>query len=272
MRILFIGDIVGEAGRDIVKKHLPQLKEKARIDVVIANGENMAGGFGMTQGTFLEICQAGVDIVTGGNHTFDKPEGVKILEEEPYALRPANYPPDTVGRGHVLYTNSKGQKIGVINIMGRTFMEPLDCPFRKVDELIEDLKPKTNVIFVDFHAEATSEKTAMGWHLDGRVSFLVGTHTHVQTADERILPLGTGYLTDAGMTGPYDSVIGVKKEIILQRFLTKRGKKFEVASALPWLCGVLLEVSPDSGHTLQIQRVRIEDSKPETYPQETTFF
>lgn len=271
LRILFIGDIVGEAGRMMIQKHVRGLREYGQLDVVVANGENMAGGFGMTQSTYLEVTQAGVDIVTGGNHTFDKAEGIKVLEEEPYALRPANFPSGTPGHGHVLYTNSKGQKIGILNIMGRTFMEAMDCPFRKADELLPALKEKTKVILVDFHAEATSEKAAMAWHLDGRVSFVVGTHTHVPTGDERILPGGTGFMTDAGMTGPYDSVIGVKKEIILQRFITKRGKKFEVASGDPWLCGVLFEVDQDTGQTLKVQKIRIEQTKPETFPENTQF-
>jgi metallophosphoesterase (TIGR00282 family) len=266
MKILFLGDIVGEAGRQMVVRWVPVLRRKHDIDVVIANNENMAGGFGITPQTFQEISQAGVDIQTGGNHTFDKKEGVQLLEEEPYCIRPANYPAKTPGKGSCLYTNSRGQKVGVINVMGRTFMDPLDCPFTAVDELIKPLLEKTKVIVVDFHAEATSEKMAMGWHVDGRASLSVGTHTHVPTGDERILPGGTAFMTDAGMCGPYDSVIGVRKEIILERFITKRGRKFETATGDPWLCGVIAEVDEATGRAQSVERVRIEQNRPETHP------
>ncbi|MBS1984837.1 MAG: TIGR00282 family metallophosphoesterase [Bdellovibrionales bacterium] len=266
MKFLFIGDIVGEAGRKVITRFLPALRAKHNIDIVIANNENMAGGFGITADTFQEMSQAGVDIMTGGNHTFDKKEGVQVLEEESYVLRPANYPEGTPGKGSCLYTNSRGQKIGVINVMGRVFMDPLECPFREVDKLIAPLREKTKVILVDVHAEASSEKVAMGWHCDGRATLVVGTHTHVQTADERILPGGTAYLTDAGMTGPYDSVIGIKKEIIIDRFITRRGKKFEVANGDPWLCGILVEADEATGHAISVQRIRIEANRPETHP------
>lgn len=258
MKVLFIGDIVGSSGRDIVKALLPKIKERFAIDITIANGENMAGGFGVTPESYQEVMQAGVDIMTGGNHSFDKKEAYTLLQDEPYLLRPDNYPPEQPGRGYCVYSNSKGQKLGVINLMGRTFMDPLDCPFRRASELVEKLKTQTKCIFVDFHAEASSEKMAMGWHLDGKVSAVVGTHTHVQTADERILDQGTAFLTDSGMTGPYDSVIGVKKEIIINRFLYKRGARFEVASGNPWLCGAVIEIDPATGHAVSIQRLRYE--------------
>lgn len=266
MKIMFLGDIVGESGRQMVTRWVPVLRAKHQLDVVIANNENMAGGFGITAQTFQEMSQAGVDIQTGGNHTFDKKEGVPVLEDEPYCLRPANYPKGTPGQGSCLYTNSRGQKVGVINVMGRTFMDPLDCPFRAVDELIKPLLEKTKVILVDFHAEATSEKVAMGWHVDGRASISVGTHTHVQTGDERLMPGGTAFITDAGMTGPYDSVIGVRKEVILERFITKRGRKFETASGDPWLCGIIAEVDETTGRAQSIERVRIEQNRPATHP------
>ncbi len=266
MRILFVGDIVGEAGRKMVTRFVPELRKKKNLDVVIANGENMAGGFGITPETFQEMSQAGVDILSGGNHTFDKKEGVPVLVDEPYALRPANYPPSTPGKGAILYTLTSGKKLGVINVMGRVFMDPLDCPFQAADRHVKELSQKTPIILVDIHAEASSEKAAMGHYLDGRVSAVVGTHTHVPTADERILPGGTGYLTDAGMTGPFDSVIGVKKEIIIDRFLTRRGKKFETASGDPWLCGVIFDVVDETGKTVSIERVRIEMQRPETHP------
>jgi len=266
MRFMFIGDIVGEAGRQMVTRFVPELKRKKNLDIVIANAENMAGGFGITPETFQEITQAGVDIVTGGNHTFDKKEGVPVLQDEPYCLRPANYPQGTPGAGSVLYTSPRGPKIGVINVMGRIFMDALDCPFKAADQLITPLLEKTKVILIDVHAEATSEKVAFGWHFDGRASLVVGTHTHIQTADERILPKGTAYLTDAGMTGPYDSVIGMRKEVIVEKFITRRGKRFEVASGDPWLCGVIVEVVAETGRAVSVERVRIELQRPETHP------
>ena len=266
MKILFIGDIVGEAGRNVVKRFVPALREKHSLDIVVANVENMAGGFGITPETYLEMNQAGIDVMTGGNHTFDKKEGVPVLEEESNIVRPANYPENTPGKGSLIYSNSRGQKLGVINVMGRTFMDPLDCPFRKADELYDELSKHTKVIMIDFHAEATSEKVAMGWHFDGRASFVVGTHTHIQTADERVLPGGTAYLTDAGMSGPYDSVIGVRKEIIIQKFLTKRGKRFETATGDAWLCGAIVEIDESTGHATSIERVRVEDLRRQTHP------
>ena len=265
MRFLFIGDIVGEAGRQMVTRFVPVLKKDLGLDAVIANGENMAGGFGITPETYLEITQAGVDIVTGGNHTFDKKEGIPVLEEEALCLRPANYPEGTPGRGHCVYTTSRGLKIGVINVMGRVFMDPLDCPFRVADQCFEKLPKGLNALVVDFHAEASSEKVAMGWHFNGRASLVVGTHTHVPTGDDRILDAGTAYLTDAGMTGPYDSVIGVKKEIILSRFLTKRGRKFETASGDPWLSGVFVETDNSTAKALRVHRVRIQEKDPKTH-------
>ena len=266
MKILFLGDIVGEAGRNVVKRFVPLLRAKHEIDVVIANNENMAGGFGVTPETYLEMTQAGVDIMTGGNHSFDKKEGIPVFEDEANVVRPANYPSKTPGRGHLVYTTTQGIKIGVINVMGRTFMDPLDCPFAAADAAYNQIKDLAKIIILDVHAEATSEKAAMGWHFDGRASFVVGTHTHVQTADERILPGGTAFLSDAGMTGPYDSVIGVKKEIVLQKFLTRRGRKFETASGDAWLCGALVEIDESTGRALHIQRIRIENDRPSTHP------
>lgn len=266
MKFLFIGDIVGEPGRRVVSQFLPTLRKKRGIDVVIANVENMAGGFGITPETFLEMHQAGVDVMTGGNHSFDKKEGLPVYQDEMYVLRPANYPPGTPGRGHCLYTSPKGQKIGVVNVMGRVFMDPLDDPFRAADELVKSLRQNTPVIFVDVHGEASSEKAALAHYLDGRVTAVIGTHTHVQTGDERILPQGAAFMTDAGMTGPYDSVIGVKKEIIIDRFITKRGRKFETATGEPWLCGAIVEADASTGKALNIERVRIEASRPSTHP------
>lgn len=258
--------MVGEAGRRVISRFVPTLRQKHEIDIVIANVENMAGGFGITPDTYLEMTQAGVDIMTGGNHSFDKKEGIPIYEEESNVLRPANYPASTPGRGFVLYTTTKGIKVGVINVMGRTFMEALDCPFAAADAAFNQLKDSAKVIIVDIHAEATSEKNAMGCHFDGRASFVVGTHTHIQTADDRILPGGTAYITDAGMTGPYDSVIGMKKEIVLQKFLTRRGRKFETANGDAWLSGALVEIDASTGKALNIQRIRVENDRASTHP------
>ncbi len=255
MRILFIGDILGEAGRKMVKDFLPGLKSKYSPDVVIANAENMAGGTGMTPKTYLEIVQAGVDVVTGGNHSFDKKDGHVILDEEPYVVRPANYPAELPGKGITSFPLKDGRSLTVINMQGRTFMEPLNCPFRMMDDLLSEVK--TPFIFVDFHAEASSEKVAMGWHLDGRVSAVVGTHTHIQTADERILPKGTAAITDVGMTGPYDSVIGVQKQIILDRYIYRKHAKFEPAEHDPYLCGVVVDIDDTNGKATKIERLRI---------------
>ncbi len=257
MRILFIADIFGEAGRNMVRDFLPKLKTQYSPDVVIANAENMAGGTGMTPKTYLEIVQAGVDIVTGGNHSFDKKEGHVILDEEPFVTRPANYPKELPGKGHIIYPLKNGRSLGVLNIQGRTFMEPLDCPFKMSEVLVQELRAKTPLIFVDFHAEATSEKIAMAWHLDGKVSCVVGTHTHVQTSDERILPKGTAAITDVGMTGPHDSVIGVQKQVIIERYLYRKHQKFEPAEHDPQLCGVIVDIDEETGKALKIERLRV---------------
>jgi metallophosphoesterase (TIGR00282 family) len=263
MKILFIGDIVGEAGRQVVKKYLPKLKSKKNIDIVIANGENMAGGFGITPSTYLDLLQSGADIVTGGNHSFDKKESYELYEKEEFLLRPANYPPELPGKGHTLYTSPQGKKIFVINLMGRVFMDPLDCPFREFDRIYNANKHLTPNVFVDFHAETTSEKMAFGWHVEGRASAVIGTHTHIQTADERVLPKGTAYLTDAGMTGPYDSVIGVEKDSVIEKYLLRRGKKFEPAKNDAWFCGAIVEIDESTGRAQKIERIRLEASKDE---------
>ena len=257
MRILFIGDIVSEAGRKMVRDFLPKLKEQHSPDVVIANGENMAGGKGVTAKTYLEVVQSGVDIVTGGNHSLDKKDGHCLFDEEPYLLRPANFPPECPGKGYTTYALRDGRSLGVLSIQGRTFMEPLECPFRMSEKIVNEMLQKTKFIFVDFHAEASSEKVAMGWHLDGKASVVVGTHTHVQTADERILPKGTAVITDVGMTGPYDSVIGVQKQIILDRIIYRKHEKFEPAEHDPMLCGIVADLDDDSGRATRIERIRL---------------
>lgn len=254
LKILFIGDIVGRPGRRIVKQVLPKLIETEEIDLVIANGENAAGGFGLSYEVSQELLDAGIALLTLGNHTWDNREISRVLEEEERVIRPANYPEGTPGAGYTIVETEMGMRVGVINMMGQVFMDALACPFRVTDQCIAQLKRKTNIIIVDMHAEATSEKLALGWYLDGRVTAVVGTHTHIATADERILPEGTGYITDVGMTGPVNSVLGVKSDLVLQKFLTKRPVRFEIAGGPIELNAVALEVN-EYGLTTGIKRV-----------------
>ena len=256
VRILFVGDIVGKPGRQAAARLLPGLTEEFSPDFVIANGENAAGGMGITKDTASQIFGAGVDAVTLGNHVWAKKEVYPYLNEEPRLVRPANYPAGVPGRGSAIFRTAGGDSIGVICLCGRVFMDCLENPFTIADALIETLAPESDVILVDFHAEATSEKTAFGWYVDGRVGAVIGTHTHVQTADERILPGGTAYITDVGMTGPADSVIGVKKEIILSRFLTLMPSKFEVADGDGFLSAVVLDLDSSTGKATGIERVQ----------------
>jgi metallophosphoesterase (TIGR00282 family) len=254
MRIFFIGDIVGAPGRRAVEELLPRVVDRHLIDLVVANGENAAGGIGITPQVAEQLLNLGVDLLTSGNHIWKHKEILPYLDETDRLLRPANYPPDTPGRGWTVIETAIGEKAAVINLEGRVFMNPLECPFRTVDTILAALPPQVNITLVDMHAEATSEKLAMGWYLDGRVSVVIGTHTHVQTADERILPKGTGYITDAGMTGPINSVIGMKKEVILERFLSQRPQSFKVATQDIQLQGVVVHVHGD-GHCQEISRV-----------------
>jgi metallophosphoesterase (TIGR00282 family) len=254
MRIFFIGDIVGAPGRRAVEELLPRVVDRHLIDLVVANGENAAGGIGITPQVAEQLLNLGVDLLTSGNHIWKHKEILPYLDETDRLLRPANYPPDTPGRGWTVIETAIGEKAAVINLEGRVFMNPLECPFRTVDTILAALPPQVNITLVDMHAEATSEKLAMGWYLDGRVSAVIGTHTHVQTADERILPKGTGYITDAGMTGPINSVIGMKKEVILERFLSQRPQSFKVATQDIQLQGVVVHVHGD-GHCQEISRV-----------------
>jgi 2',3'-cyclic-nucleotide 2'-phosphodiesterase len=260
VRILFIGDIVGRPGRDLVKRGLASLVEHHSIDVVIANAENAAAGFGITREIGDQLLDWGVDVMTSGNHVWDKKEALDYIGTESRLLRPANYPAGVPGNGSYLARTKDGQTIGVINVMGRVFMQNIDDPFVIVLREIEKLRDRTRTIFVDFHAEATSEKIAMGWHLDGRVTAVIGTHTHVQTADERILPKGTGYLTDVGMTGPHDSVIGVEIEPALGRFLNALPARFETATGNPRLNAVLIDSDPQSGRATDIDRISLSAS------------
>ncbi|MGC2433085.1 MAG: TIGR00282 family metallophosphoesterase, partial [Desulfobaccales bacterium] len=231
MNILFIGDIVGNPGRRAVEELLPRLVDQYFIDLVVANGENASGGIGITPAVADQLFSYGIDVLTSGNHIWKHKEILPYLEETDRLLRPANYPPETPGRGYAVVETAAGEQVGVINLEGRVFMNTIDCPFRTVDRILGLLPKELKVILVDMHAEATSEKQALGWFLDGRVSAVVGTHTHVQTADGRVLPGGTGYLSDAGMTGPVDSVIGMKREIILERFWSQLPQPFKVASS-----------------------------------------
>ena len=255
MRILMIGDIVGRPGRRAILENLSCLRREMNIDFVIANGENAAAGHGITKEIAKQLFNAGVDVFTMGNHVWNKKEVFDYIEKEKRLLRPANYPPGTPGVGYQLYETNKGVTIGVVNVSGRIYMQELDCPFRTMDYILKQLQYQTNLIFVDFHAEATSEKVAMGWYLDGKVTAICGTHTHVQTADERILPNGTAYITDIGMTGPRDSVIGVTTEIVLEKFITQMPRRFEVADTTYQLNAVVIDVNPDNGQALKIDRI-----------------
>jgi 2',3'-cyclic-nucleotide 2'-phosphodiesterase len=241
MNLLFIGDIVGAAGRRAMEEILPRVVDRHAIDLVVANGENASGGLGLTPQVAEQLLSLGVDLITTGNHIWKHAEIIPYLEATDRVLRPANYPPGTPGQGLSVLETAGGELAAVMNLEGRVFMNPLECPFRAADALLAQLDPEVKVILVDMHAEATSEKLALGWYLAGRVSAVVGTHTHVQTADERILPGGTGYLTDAGMTGPTDSVIGMKTDIIISRFLTQRPQSFKVASQNIRMQGVVLQ-------------------------------
>lgn len=255
MRILFIGDIVGRPGRDLVQRGLPALVDLHQADLVIANAENAAAGSGITRELGEQILRSGVDVMTSGNHIWSKREAIDYIGTEPRLLRPANYPAGAPGNGSYLARTADGRSVGVINVMGRVYMQSIDDPFAVVMREIEALRPRARVIFVDVHAEATSEKIAMGWYLDGKVTAVVGTHTHVQTADERILPKGTAYLTDAGMTGPHDSIIGVAIEPALSRFLNAMPSKFETATGNPRLNGVVVEADDQTGLATDIERI-----------------
>lgn len=255
MKLLFIGDIVGKPGRKIIDNLLGFVVDKFQIDVVVANAENAAGGMGITPSIAEELFSRGIDIITSGNHIWRKKDIIPFLEARDNILRPANYPGDAPGKGMTTMNIRGGPSLCVINLEGRTFMTSLECPFKTAEFLLDQAREKTNLIVVDFHAESTSEKVALGWFLDGRVSAVVGTHTHVQTADEKILPGGTAYITDAGMTGPMDSVIGMDKEIIIKKFLTQRPISFKVAKKNLYMQGVVVDIDESTGKCGSIQRV-----------------
>jgi metallophosphoesterase (TIGR00282 family) len=258
LKVLFLGDVIGKPGRHAVEKNLDQLVSRFKADMVLANGENSAGGIGISVKTAKNLLGSGIDVLTTGNHVFKKREIYDLLDKEERLLKPANYPPDTPGRGYNIYQIEKlgNLKVAVINLCGRVFVENLDCPFRTVNRILEYVSEETPVIIVDMHAEVTSEKVAMGWYLNGRVSAVIGTHTHIQTADERILPGdGTAYITDVGMVGPRESVIGVKKENIIERFITGMPQKFSVARDDVWINGAIIDIDEKSGRAKSIKRI-----------------
>ncbi|MDH7603502.1 MAG: TIGR00282 family metallophosphoesterase [Melioribacter sp.] len=258
INILFIGDIVGQPGLNIVNMWLPSLQKKYRADVTIVNGENVSDGKGCTEKEAKQLFDLGVHVITGGNHTWDKHQSQEFLKKDSRVLRPLNYPRGTFGNGYCIVDTPKG-KVGVVNLQGRAFMAAIDCPFRTSDWIIPKIKQETKVIIVDFHAEATAEKVALVNYLDGKVSAVIGTHTHVQTSDERIFPQGTGYITDCGMTGPYDSVIGMKTDAAINRFLYQTPQKYQTAVDNVHLCGVFLKVDIQTGKTVEIERIFIPE-------------
>lgn len=255
MNLLFIGDIYASPGRNVVASHLAELQATYGIQLTIANAENSAGGFGVTPQIAEEFFSMGIDVITTGNHVWDKREFYEYLDRHPRVVRPANYPEGLPGKGLIFVESRNGVPCAVMNLQGRAHMTPIDCPFHKANELLAQIPDDVKVRFVDFHAELTSEKVAMGWHLDGRVSAMIGTHTHVPTADTRILPKGTGYQTDCGMTGPYDGVIGADKELVLKKFLTSLPVRLEAAKKGAELHAVLVQIEEKSGHCTAIERI-----------------
>ncbi|OGW89604.1 MAG: metallophosphoesterase [Omnitrophica bacterium RIFCSPLOWO2_01_FULL_50_24] len=255
MHVLVFGDTVGRPGREACKAFIPELRRVHDVDLVVVNGENLAHGSSLTTETARELFSCGVDVITTGDHIFKKQEATEALHSNPNILRPVNYPAGTPGRGHVIVTTKKGVKVAVINLMGRVFMPALDCPFQTVDAVLKQIQSEAKIVLVDFHAEATSEKVAMGWHLDGRVSAVYGTHTHIQTADESILPRGTAYMTELGMCGPYRSVIGRDIDQVLHRFRTQMPGRMEVASDDARISGALIEINAESGRAHSIKRI-----------------
>jgi len=256
LTVICVGDVFGEPGRRAIQLLLPKLKKQHQADLAVVNVENSASGFGVTPLIARTFLEQGVDVMTSGNHIWDKKEIIEYIVKENLLLRPANYPPGTPGAGSIV-VKAGPHKVAVLNLMGRVFLPQLDCPFRKADEELERLRAETSIIVVDMHAEATSESQAMGWHLDGRVSVVVGTHRHVQTADERLLPKGTAYITDLGLTGPTDSVIGVDPELALARFLSGMPNRFEPAKGPAMLQGAVIRIDPETGRGLSIERLRV---------------
>lgn len=255
MKILAIGDSVGEPARKAILQLYPKIKERHGIDFCVVNGENLAGGNGITAKTAEELLRGGIDVISNGDHVWDQKDAVGVLNSNPRLLRPANYPEPCLGRGITVVEAKNGVKVAVLNLLGRVFLKSVDCPFKTADRLLAELPKDCKVVVVDMHAEATSEKVAIGWYLDGRVSAIFGTHTHIQTADERVLPKGTGYLTDVGMTGPYDSVIGREIEPVLHRFITQLPAKMPVAEKNVKLCGAVFDVDEATGKCRSVTRI-----------------
>ena len=258
MKIMFVGDVVGHNGRKAFRKYTPELRAERGIDVVVVNGENSAAGKGFTRKSLDELYQCGADIVTSGNHVWDKKDVLEFIDQEPFLIRPANYPGDAPGKGWCVYP-FKAKNIGVMNLSGRAFMPPLDDPFQKVEELLREMQKECDLIFLDFHAETTSEKIAMGWQLDGRITGMVGTHTHVQTADACILPQGTAYITDLGMTGPWKSVLGVQTDKILYRMQTCRPVRFETADGPSVYSAVIMTIDDSTNRATDIERIYMRE-------------
>jgi len=257
VRILMLGDVVGRPGREAVSRYLPGMIDDYEPDFILANGENLAGGLGITNETALPLFESGVDVITLGNHVWAQRQSENFIATEPRVIRPANLPPEVPGRGAGVFNTRSGRLVGVINLLGRIFMTPVDDPFRAADEVVSRLKSETPIIVVDFHAEATSEKAALAWDLDGRVSAVLGTHTHVQTSDDRLLPRGTAFITDVGMVGPYDSILGLKPDVVISNFRLQMKPKVEIASGSVVVCGVLVDVDDESGMAVSISRLRI---------------
>ena len=255
-----VGDVVGRTGRYFFMEQTPELKQARQIDMVIVNGENAAHGKGLTPLIFDELIKGGADVVTSGNHIWDNSNVLKIIDTEPFLLRPANYPEDTPGKGFCIFPVGR-KKVGVVNLSGRTFMPPVDCPFRLGEKIFSFLEKQCDVILVDFHAEATSEKLAFANYFDGRLTAVVGTHTHVQTADEKILPKGTAYITDLGMVGAENSILGMAVEPVIQRFITCRPSKFEVAEGAATYCAVLIDIDDKTNKAVKIERIQLKDSR-----------
>ena len=253
LKVMLVGDVIGHSGRRAFCKITPKLRKEKAIDVVIVNGENSAGGKGFTRKSLDELYRGGADVITSGNHVWDKRDVLEFIDQEPFLIRPANYPEGTPGKGWCSYP-FKAKNIGVMNLSGRAFMPPLDCPFQKVEELLHEMQDECDIIFLDFHAETTSEKIAMGWYLDGRVNGVVGTHTHVQTADEAVLPQGTGYIADVGMTGPIESVLGVKAELVIKKQISKMPVRFDFADGPCKLDCILFDIDEKTGLTRSTER------------------
>ena len=258
MRIMLVGDVVGRAGRRAFRAFTPKLRRDRAIDVVIVNGENSAGGKGFTRKALDELYAGGADVVTSGNHVWDKKDVFAFVDEEPFLVRPANYPEGAPGKGYCIFP-FKAVNIAVLNLSGRSFMPALDCPFQKADDILAEIEGMADVVVLDFHAETTSEKLAMGHYLDGRAAIVVGTHTHVQTADEQILPGGTAYITDLGMVGASDSILGVRKDLVIQKFRTGMPVRFEMAEGAAEYAAVIVDIERDGGRTAAIERVLLRE-------------